>query len=60
MSADPAYISIKGRTLVDKDFDGVDLDNRQIQPGESLELQLDPGNVAMFAVYKHHKNSENE
>ena len=59
LSADPAYISIKGRTLTAEDFAEVDTEDRQIKEGESLELQLDPDNIAMFAVYRHYKDFEN-
>ena len=59
ISADPSYISIKGRILNANDFEGIDTEDRQIKEGDSLELQFDPDNIAMFAVYRHYKDFEN-
>ena len=54
LSADPAYISIKGKPLtsdeVSKETD------RNINVGDSLELQLDPAQPSLFSIYAHKDN----
>lgn len=54
LSADPAYISIKGKLLtsdeVSKETD------RNINVGDSLELQLDPAQPSLFSIYAHKDN----
>lgn len=54
LSADPAYISIKGRPLTSTDVSSST--DSQIEVGDSIELQLDPLNVALFGIYKHHND----
>ena len=54
LSANPAYLSIKGKKL-----DGSDVSqsaDSQIVAGDSLELQLDPKNTTMFGIFRHHEN----
>lgn len=55
LSAVPAYISIKGRVLNSGDIS--DSSDTQIVEGDSLEIQLDPLNPTMFAIYRHHNNA---
>lgn len=50
LSADPPYISIKGRELTSKDING---DNTLVRPGESLEMQLNPNSLEIFTIFRH-------
>lgn len=53
LSADPAYLSIKGRTL--NDNDGIDFlaANAVVKKGDTLELQLDAQLPSIFTIYRH-------
>lgn len=55
MSANPAYLSIKGRQLVAADISTNA--NRIINAGDSLELQLDPNQPSLFTIFRHYKDS---
>lgn len=55
LSADPAYISIKGKKLGKEDIDNSL--NSQLTIGDSLEIQLDPQTPTLFTIFRH--NSEN-
>lgn len=52
LSAEPAYISIKGRVLTDSDISKNA--NRVINPGDSLEIQLDPAQQSLFTIFRHY------
>lgn len=51
LSANPAYISIKGRSLMEKDVSKET--DRNINVGDSLELQLDPAQSSLFSIFVH-------
>lgn len=53
MSADPSYISIKGKQLFENS--GIDFNNANavIKPGDTMELQLDPNQFSLFTVFRH-------
>lgn len=59
ISSLPAYISVKGAPLYlynsDIDFNSL---NRAINPGESLELEIDPGKSSIFSIYKHYQDND--
>lgn len=51
LSADPSYISIKGKKLGSNDIDsGL---NSQLMQGDSLEIQLDPQTPTLFTIFRH-------
>lgn len=54
LSADPAYISIKGKLLdvTDKSINYAAA-NTVVQPNDAFELQLDPQDTSIFTVYRH-------
>lgn len=59
LSSAPAYITIKGRSLVDNDKDAnFSGSNTIIQPKDSFELQLDPNNPSIFTIYRHTNAAE--
>ena len=54
LSADPAYLSIKGRPLIASEIDsGSDLNI--LNPGDSVEIQLDPHNLSAFTIFRHYQ-----
>ena len=55
ISANPSYISIKGKVLTSGDVS--DSADTQITAGDSLEIQLDPKNTTMFGIFRHHNNA---
>ena len=54
LNADPAYISVKGMPLNDKNskiqFDDA---NTTIKRGDSIEVELDPRKGSVFSIYRH-------
>lgn len=59
LSSAPAYITIKGRSLIDNDKDAnFSGSNTIIQPKDSFELQLDPNNPSIFTIYRHTNAAE--
>lgn len=57
LSADPAWISVKGAPLVettrsDKPIN-FDHGNTQVKPGDSLEIAIDPNQKSIFTLYQH-------
>lgn len=67
MSADPAYLSIKGKQLTVKDdvyfaMDAPGITDTKkngkslLYPGDSLEIQLDPNQSSLFGVLQHTKD----
>ena len=56
LSAIPPYISIKGRKITEEQND----ENSQIKQGDSVEIQLDPENVASLAIFRHYIDNNNE
>lgn len=59
LSAEPAYISIKGRPLTEEDVS--EESDKSVEVDESLELQLDPAQRSLFTVFAHKKKlDENE
>lgn len=58
LSANPAYISIKGKKLGQTDIDnGL---NSQLAIGDSLEIQLDPQTPTLFTIFRHNSNTRRE
>lgn len=58
LSANPAYISIKGKKLGQTDIDnGL---NSQLAVGDSLEIQLDPQTPTLFTIFRHNSNTRRE
>ena len=53
LSAEPAYISIKGRPLTEEDVSAES--DKSVEVDESLELQLDPSQRSLFTVFAHKK-----
>ena len=58
LSALPAYISIKGRPLVEADLDMRNA-NRTANPGDTFELELDPNNNSLFTIFLHTQKDNN-
>ena len=55
LSADPPYISIKGKKLSRNEIDtGL---NSQLSVGDSLEIQLDPQTPTLFTIFRHNSNT---
>ena len=59
LSADPAYLSIKGRSLTEKDNIDYAAANTVVQEGDTFELQFDPQDPSIFTVYRHTSAPEN-
>lgn len=59
IGADPAYISIKGRELEEKDIDLQD-SGAVIEAGDSFELEMDPNKASIFNIYRHYTTGEGE
>ena len=58
LSANPAYISIKGKRLGQTDIDsGL---NSQLAVGDSLEIQLDPQTPTLFTIFRHNSDTRRE
>ncbi len=57
LNADPAYLSIKGRLLTARDVDP-NAANTIVEPGDALELQLDPNDMSIFTIYRHFKQGD--
>lgn len=57
LSADPAYISVKGRRLYQND--GIDFDaaNCRISPGDTFEIELNPDSMSSFTIFRHYIKS---
>lgn len=53
LSADPAYLSIKGRPLTNKDGINFNAANAVVKEGDTLELQLDAQQPSIFTIYRH-------
>ena len=57
LSANPAYLSIKGKPLVDNGDDKCDINFKAagctIVPGDSFEVEIDPNKANIFSVYRH-------
>lgn len=60
LSAEPAYISIKGRLLEDGSSPDADFTaaNTIVQPHDAFELQLDPNDPSIFTMYRHTNSAE--
>lgn len=69
MSANPSYLSIKGKQLTTQDdvyfamdAEGVGSDKKNgkslLLPGDSLELQFDPNQSSLFGVLQHTKDEK--
>lgn len=54
LNADPAYLSVKGMPLTDKNssivWDGA---NTTLKMGDSLEVEVDPRKSSVFSIYRH-------
>lgn len=55
LSAEPAYISIKGRPLTEREVSKET--DKNVNVGDSLELQLDPAQASLFSVFAHKKTT---
>lgn len=55
LSADQPYIHIKGENYDEKNFSGIDYKDEynSINPGDSLELRMDPNNKSLFSIIQH-------
>ena len=55
LSSDQPYIHIKGEVYEDKNLKGINYKDEynDINPGDSLELRLDPGNKSLFSIVQH-------
>lgn len=51
LSANPPYISIKSKEIKEDNLNNDP--NSQIKKGDSVEIQLDPENVAALAIFRH-------
>ena len=53
LSSDKPYIHIKGSVY--ENLNGINYDNKynNINPGDSLELRLDPGDKSLFSIIQH-------
>ena len=62
LSANPAYISIKGRPLTESDQGRIKYfgDNTTIRPEDTFELQLDPNDSRLFSIYEHSQRPAGE
>ena len=58
LSALPAYISVKGRPLVEADLDMRNA-NRTANPGDTFELELDPNGGSLFTIFLHTRKNNN-
>lgn len=58
LSAEPAYISIKGRPLTEDEVSKET--DKNVNIGDSLELQLDPAQASLFSVFAHKKTISDE
>lgn len=59
LSSQPSYISVKGRMLEDRYENNIPVDvnfnaaTSVVQPFDTFELQLDPGNPSIFTILRH-------
>lgn len=55
LSSDQPYIHIKGEVYEDKNLSGINYNDEynDINPGDSLELRLDPGDKSLFSIVQH-------
>ena len=55
LSANQPYIHVKGEVYEDKNLPGINYSDEynDINPGDSLELRLDPGNKSLFSIIQH-------
>jgi len=57
LSSDQPYIHVKGEVYKDKDDNVNDIDYKDeynnINPGDSLELRMDPSNKSLFSIIQH-------
>ena len=58
LSADPSYISVKGRQLWGPDISKNA--NRVIEEGDALEIQLDPQQQSLFTIFRHWADKDKE
>lgn len=57
LSAEPSYISLKGRELTNADIDTT-MGTNIIYPTESFELELNPNATSLFTIYRHTQNDD--
>ena len=65
LSAEQPYIHVKGEMYADNNLNGINYkdEHNDINPGDSLELRLDPNNKSLFSIVQHttgYGNKENE
>lgn len=54
LSADPAYVSIKGRTLTQAELQtSITAGTNIVTPGDTFELELNPQKSSLFTIYRH-------
>ena len=55
LSSDQPYVHIKGEVYEDENLNGINYEDEynNINPGDSLELRMDPGNKSLFSIVQH-------
>ena len=55
LSSDQPYIHIKGEVYDNNNLNGINYEDEynNINPGDSLELRMDPGNKSLFSIVQH-------
>ena len=56
LSADPAYVSVKGRILGSGDMK-YDAPNCRVNPGDTFEIELNPNSTSAFTIFRHYIDS---
>jgi hypothetical protein len=60
LSSDPAYVSIKGRTLTQNDLkSSIAAGTNIVEIGDTFELELNPSSASLFTIYRHTQRDEN-
>lgn len=59
LSADPPYLSVKGKDLTNSDINIEDANN-QLEIGDSIEVEIDPSKLSVFTVFRHYEDEENK
>lgn len=64
LSAEPAYIAVKGRPLTvgyGEEYDIDNSDNKSIMlDGDTFEVEIDPNARSLFTIYRHTQTAEGE
>lgn len=59
LSADPTYISVKGKRLTNSDEINFNSANAVITPGDTYEVELDPNSNSIFTIFRHTNTTNN-